>query len=220
MGRAYTNCTSGVSCGSTLKGSTGQAFKIKKGDTCPRYSVQLKATATGEGVSYQNWIVRANMYFESLLANDIDNSMEYEAQFKLKGSINFCQVKVGDVIAIQSCTQGDTEYMIVTEIDCENKMIYASRGYADSDSFDHKKGTKIIFYRIFLKHGYITSEHEDDPDTVDDEQDYSILNYQWDPADTTHAGDYLFEFKLNYPNSTQVRSFPVSEDGDYLIKII
>ncbi len=198
--------------------SVTQSFQFKRGDTCPSFEIQIKDPITGASVSFEDWLVQAYMWFETCLGEDITVST---TEFKLLGNKLLCQVKIGDIIEVDDCDQNQTEYMEVVDVDAETETITVTRGAQDSDVYSHKKKDKLLFFRIFGNSGYISSEYEDDISTTDDEEDFSLIRYDWLSADTTHTGDYLLEFKLQqeteYGENEVIRSFP--KCGGYPIQI-
>ncbi|MFW5794562.1 MAG: hypothetical protein ACOCV1_03655 [Bacillota bacterium] len=232
MAKVYTNCNSG-SCGSGSSiysySQDSSAFNIKQGDTCPDFTVQIKNPTTGNAISFEDWNVEVFMYFESCLKS-ITEEAYGETTIKLLGNANLCQVKIGDVIGVEDCNQNDEEFMLVTDVDFSAKTVSVSRGYGDSTIYNHSKGDKLLFYRIYGENGYITNKNI--PDEDDEwEADYSVVGYHWCVEDTSHKGKYYLEFHLtssdsiDNPNASgynscniQTRTFPVSEKG-YIVNI-
>jgi len=220
MGRIYVNCSSGT-CTSTPTISK-DAFVIKQGDTCPIFEINIQDPETGEPVSYESWDVEVYMYFISCLGADSDAPVSLNTSIiTLLGKANLCQIKIGDIIGVDDCNQNENEFMLVLDVDYSTGEITVERGYGGSDIYNHDKGDKLIFYRIYGSDGYIDSKFEDDLETTEDETDYSVLGYRWTAEDTSHTGTYYFEFKAinNSITPPQVRSFPVNSN-DYIVQII
>jgi len=227
MGLVYSEET----CSSCVNNSNfnDKEFNIKQGDTCPTFTISIIDPITGIEVSYENWLVEVYMHFESCLKSD--SGVSYSNPFsiiKLMRNMNLCLIKIGDIIEVEDCNQNLKELMLVMDVDYETGEITVERGYEDSDIYSHKKGDKLLFYRIYGKEGYIDNKNEENIEE-DVEPDYSIIGYQWDSEDTSHKGKYYLEFKLtNYiydPEDpltiidTQIRSFPISSTN-YVINII
>ena len=227
MGSTYTTAICSSCASNSSYNST--EFNIKQGDTCPNFTIEVRDPSTGQMASYEGWSVEVYMYFESCLRSDSGASNSYPVSIiRLLGNVNLCQVKIGDMIGVEDCNQNLQEFMLVTAIDYDTGEITVERGYGDSDIYTHKKGDKLIFYRIYGKSGYIDSKYEEDIEEGV-EADFSILGYQWDVEDTSHRGKYFIELKatnLVYDDddpsllvSTQIRSFPVSST-DYIVNIV
>ena len=210
-------------CSSQIKSSTSSStFSMKKNDTCPSYSIQIYDPETGNLASYENWTVKVNMYYVSYLKTDIqDDTMT----ISLLGNLNLDQIKVGDIIKPTSLDQSVDEEMLITAMDVNNKTITVTRGYDSTTATSFKKKSKLIFYRIFEKDGYVDSEYEEDENdelSDDEELDYSLIKYDWNPEDTTHAGIYCLEFKISQvvDSTTKTRSFPSSSNEEYTVHIL
>ena len=228
MAKTYTNCRS-ASCTSGRSifpvSSDSNAFNVKQGDTCPDFTVQIKNPKTGNTISFADWNVSTFMYFESCLKSITEEDYGNYI-IKLLGNANFCQIKTGDIIGVEDCNQNDQEFMLVTDVNFSAKTISVSRGYGDSTIYDHSKGDKLIFYRIYGENGYITSKNIPDEDDEWD-ADYSVIGYHWCEEDTSHKGTYYLEFHLTNSDSdnsydscnVQLRTFPISEKG-YIINIL
>jgi len=227
MGLQYTsaNCTS---CTSNSSYNSSE-FNIKQGDTCPNFTIEVKDPSTGLPISFEGWSIEVFMHFESCLKSDSGASYSYPYSIiKLLGNANLCLVKINDLIGVEDCNQNKQEFMLVTDIDYDTGEITVQRGYGDSDIYTHKKGDKLLFYRIYGKEGYIDSKYEEDLEE-DIEADFSILGYQWEIEDTSHKGKYYFEIKATnviYDDedptiivNTQVRSFPIGATN-YIVNII
>lgn len=246
MPKKYKNC-SGYSCSNSFNvtsESCNSDFTIKQGDTCPLFKINIKDPETGLPVSYEDWEVTTFMFFESCLRS-IDSAhdgisgcsgfsgymSEEFAGIKLLGKKSLCQVKIGDIIEVDDCNQNRQEFMLVIDIDYDCDTILVQRGYGGSDIYSHRRGDKLIFYRIYGKTGFIDSVNEEDLEEGI-ELDNSVIGYNWAEEDTSHRGCYFFEFKLmknaigisgisGYSGSVdiQLRSFPLNTKG-YKISIV
>jgi hypothetical protein len=225
MSKNYKNCNNS-SCSSILTCSDCD-FSIKQGDNCPSFKIQIKDPSTGNPISFEDWEVEAYMYFYSNFksikqSDDIYSGYTYYI-LNLLGNQNLYQIKIGDIIEVEDCNQNLQEFMIVENVDKND--IYVIRGYGGSDIYEHKRGDKLIFYRIYNKEGFITSEHiEEDykenfisegQNNEKIEEDFSIIGYSWDIEDTSHKGIYFLQLKVR--SEDKIRTFPVNGDGYKII---
>jgi hypothetical protein len=234
MGKTYTNCTT---CSTSASGTTTtvSTFSLKQGDTCPDYSTRL-LDQQGNPVSFEGWTVEVFMYFISCLKSIEDEQAYYgTARIKLLGNQNLCQVKIGDIVGFEACDQNHEEFMLVTDIDDTTNEIIVVRGYGDSPIVTHKKGERVLFFRVYGADGFVKSKFFDQNANPIDEAaledgteapDFSVIGYHWMPQDTSHKGTYFLEFKVSNEGLSgtdgfepSIRTIPNNKEG-YIITII
>lgn len=170
-------------------------FVIKRFDTNPALRVELADCDGPMDVSDPDLAVEVNMWTKSKLKKNITNS---DTTLQFADNIAFDQILIGDTIYIDHARS--PEYMQISGINEDTKVITVSRGVNSSAPMSWKKGTSVYIYRIISGIGSIETVSQDVisiTGSIDKNQLVgSNLIYNWSKNDTLTAGCYWLEFKL------------------------
>lgn len=170
-------------------------FIIKRFDTNPSIRVALADCDGPMDVSDPNLAVEVNMWTKSKFKRNITN---LDTTFQFADNVAFDQILIGDTIYIDHARS--PEYMQITGIDEDTKIITVSRGVNSTTPMSWKKGTSVYIYRIISGIGSIETVTQDlisITGSIDKNQLIeSNLIYNWSNNDTLTSGCYWLEFKL------------------------
>lgn len=193
----YTTSNCDNNCGSSdnCPANVIPDFSIKRFDTNPSLRVQLSDCDGVMDVSDPNLVVEINMWTKSKLKKNIIST---DTTITFADNVAFNQILIGDIIYIDH--PRNPEYMQISSIDEDLKIISVLRSVNSTISSSWKKGTILYIYRIISGIGSIETVHQDlisITGSVEKNQLVeSNLVYDWSKNDTLTSGCYWLEFKL------------------------
>lgn len=170
-------------------------FTIKRFDTNPSLRVQLSDCDGVMDVSDPNLVVEINMWTKSKLKKNITST---DTTIQFADNVAFNQILVGDIIYVDH--PRSPEYMQISSIDEELKIITVLRSVNSTSSVSWKKGTVFYIYRIISGIGSIETIHQDLISITGSVEKNQLIEsnlvYDWSKNDTLTSGCYWLEFKL------------------------
>lgn len=170
-------------------------FSIKRFDTNPSLRVQLSDCDGVMDVSDPNLVVEINMWTKSKLKKNITST---DTTIQFADNVAFNQILVGDIIYVDH--PRSPEYMQISSIDEDLKIITVLRAVNSTNAISWKKGTVFYIYRIISGIGSIETIYQDLISITGSVEKNQLIEsnlvYDWSKNDTLTSGCYWLEFKL------------------------
>jgi hypothetical protein len=211
-----TGCTDSSGCPSDRSAD----FCIKRNDTTPPFKVSLE-DCDGVVDLTGNFVLEVSIWINSKLKRAITDT---DTEISLADNIGFDQILENNVIVMNRAR--NSEKMLITGFDEENKTITVTRGYDGTTASSWSKGSSLKIFRAIDAEGEIESVIEDiaqeDGSVLSDQLTSTFLIFNWNDELTSLSGCFWLEFKLTEMNEDlseiiSVRRYP--SEGEYLIRV-